>query len=143
MTSDICFRKAINYFLALPNQKELQQYILSHEQWLVLQDFERILQVSPYVIATLITWLTTWQIPHKVQQRMSSESLPRLGSAVPCFELFITAWEALGTSVPRVKPWTDVGLEWATKYYKRMDNTRAYVIAMRKSNDSIILAQIN
>jgi hypothetical protein len=70
------------------------------------------------------------QVPHKVQQRMSSESLPRLGSAVPCFELFMSAWEMLGATHPCVKPWTDVGLEWATKYYQRMDNTRAYVIAM-------------
>ncbi|KAF8834807.1 hypothetical protein BDN67DRAFT_914167, partial [Paxillus ammoniavirescens] len=70
------------------------------------------------------------QVPHKVQQHMSSESLPCLGSTVPCFELFMSAWEMLGATHPRVKPWTDVGLEWATKYYQRMDNTRAYIIAM-------------
>lgn len=63
---------------------------------------------------------------------MSNESLPRLGSAVPCFELFMSAWETLGATMPRVKPWTDLGLEWATKYYKRMDDTRAYVVAMCK-----------
>ncbi|KIJ10079.1 hypothetical protein PAXINDRAFT_86563, partial [Paxillus involutus ATCC 200175] len=92
---------------------ELKDYVLSCPQWLVLEDFEHILQV-----------------PHKVQQCMSSESLPRLGSAVPCFELFMSAWEMLGATHPRVKPWTDIGLEWATKYYQRMDNMRAYVIAM-------------
>ncbi|KAF8833496.1 hypothetical protein BDN67DRAFT_916852, partial [Paxillus ammoniavirescens] len=81
--------------------------------WLVLEDFEHILQV-----------------PHKVQQCMSSESLPRLGSAVPCFELFMSAWEMLGATHPHVKPWMDVGLEWATKYYQCMDNTRTYIIAM-------------
>ncbi|KIK76144.1 hypothetical protein PAXRUDRAFT_170763 [Paxillus rubicundulus Ve08.2h10] len=37
---------AVNYFLALPNQKELKDYILSSPQWLVLEDFEHILQVG-------------------------------------------------------------------------------------------------
>ncbi|KIJ12676.1 hypothetical protein PAXINDRAFT_82462, partial [Paxillus involutus ATCC 200175] len=92
---------------------ELKDYVLSCPQWLVLKDFEHILQV-----------------PHKVQQCMSSESLPHLGSTVPCFELFMSAWEMLGATHPRVKPWTDVGLEWATKYYQCMDNMHAYVIAM-------------
>ncbi|KAI6123270.1 hypothetical protein EDD16DRAFT_1421010, partial [Pisolithus croceorrhizus] len=70
---------ALDYFLALPNQKELEGYALSPSQWLVLEDFEHILQV-----------------PLRVQQRMSSESLPRLGSTVPCFELLMSAWETLG-----------------------------------------------
>jgi hypothetical protein len=64
---------------------------------------------------------------------MSSETLPRLGSAVPCFELFMSAWETMGTKNPRVAPWIDVGLKWVTQYYKCMDDTRAYVIAMCKS----------
>lgn len=72
---------------------------------------------------------------------MSSETLPRLGSAVPCFELFMSAWEALGTTNPRLQPWTDVGLVRATQYYKRMDNTRAYVIAMCKLL-TIILSKV-
>lgn len=42
----------------------------------------------------------------------------------------MSAWETLGSTIPRMKPWTDIGLKWATKYYKRMDETRAYVIAM-------------
>ncbi|KIJ18259.1 hypothetical protein PAXINDRAFT_71722, partial [Paxillus involutus ATCC 200175] len=65
-----------------------------------------------------------------LRDHMSSESLPCLGSTVPCFELFMSAWEMLGATHPRVKPWTDIGLEWATKYYQRMDNTHTYVISM-------------
>lgn len=38
--------QGVNYFLALPNQKELEEYTLSESQWLVLEDFERILQAS-------------------------------------------------------------------------------------------------
>ncbi|KAI6029251.1 hypothetical protein BKA83DRAFT_4047823 [Pisolithus microcarpus] len=106
---------ALNYFLALPNQKELEGYALSPLQWLVLEDFKHILQV-----------------PLRVQQRMSSESLPCLGSAVPCFELLMSAWETLGETDACLRPWTDVGLKWAVEYYQQMDNTRAYVILMCK-----------
>lgn len=45
--TSILNRKAINYFLTLPNQKELEEYVLSPQQWQVLQDFEYILQVKP------------------------------------------------------------------------------------------------
>jgi len=106
-------RPAINYFITLPNQRELRGYELSRSQWGVLEDFERILR-----------------IPYEIRQCISKEALPRLGSAVPYFELFISAWKVLGTTNPHLQPWTNVGLEKATQYYKRMDDTRAYVIAM-------------
>lgn len=64
---------------------------------------------------------------------MSSESLQaHLGSAIPCLELLMSAWEALQATNPHVKPWIEVGLDWATRYYKRMDETRAYAVAMCK-----------
>jgi len=61
---------------------------------------------------------------------MSSEQFPRLGRAVPTFELVMTAWENLANGTPRLQPYLSVGLEWAKKYYVRMDNTRAYIVAM-------------
>ncbi|KIK16439.1 hypothetical protein PISMIDRAFT_113345, partial [Pisolithus microcarpus 441] len=70
------------------------------------------------------------QVPLRVQQRMSSESPPHLGSTVPCFELLMSAWETLGETDVCLRPWTDVGLKWAVEYYQQMDNTRAYVISM-------------
>lgn len=73
------------------------------------------------------------QIPYKVQQRMSSESQPVLGRAVPTFELFMTGWEKLGKSNKRIAPFIKVGLEWVELYYNRMDNMRAYIIAMCES----------
>jgi len=42
----------------------------------------------------------------------------------------MTQWEGLATDHPNLKPWTDISLKWATKYYRRMDDTRAYIIAM-------------
>jgi hypothetical protein len=61
---------------------------------------------------------------------MSAHATPILSGAIPSFELFMTQWENLGEAHANLKPWTDIGLHWARKYYTRMDNTRAYIIAM-------------
>jgi hypothetical protein len=70
------------------------------------------------------------QVPHMVQQIMSAESMLVLSGAVPSFEIFMTRWEKLRSKFPELKPLVDVSLEWAEKYYKRMDDTDAYVVAM-------------
>jgi hypothetical protein len=44
--------------------------------------------------------------------------------------MLMTAWEQLGMKNPNMEPFTTVGLEWAIKYYKKMDQTCAYVVAM-------------
>ncbi len=61
---------------------------------------------------------------------MSTHMTPVLSGAIPSFELFMTQWEKLGDEHLNLKAWTDIGLKWATKYYKRMDDTDAYVISM-------------
>jgi len=61
---------------------------------------------------------------------MSAERTPILSGAIPAFELFMTAWEQLGEKHPRLARWTNIGIEWAKKYYSKMDKTNAYVIAM-------------
>ena len=50
--------------------------------------------------------------------------------AVPSFKIFMTQWEKLHTTYLELKPWVDIGLEWAKKYYNCMDNTDMYVVAM-------------
>jgi hypothetical protein len=72
----------------------------------------------------------TAQVPHMVQQAMSGELMPVLSGAVPSFEIFMTRWEKLRATYPQLKPWVDIGLKWAEKYYTRMDDTDAYVVAM-------------
>jgi hypothetical protein len=64
---------------------------------------------------------------------MSSESTPVLCGAIASFELLMTKWERLGEEHPGLQYWTRIGLRWARKYYKRMDDTDAYVIAMSRS----------
>lgn len=63
---------------------------------------------------------------------MSAEKTPILSGAIPAFEMFMSRWEKLGREHPHLKPLIKPGLEWAYKYYGRMDRTRAYIIAMRK-----------
>jgi urease accessory protein UreE len=63
---------------------------------------------------------------------MSAEQTPILSGAIPAFEMFMTAWEELGNKHPPLQRWTKIGIHWATKYYKKMDQTRAYVVSMCK-----------
>jgi hypothetical protein len=68
---------------------------------------------------------------------MSRESTPILSYAIIEFEMFMTSLERLGKQHKILKPWTDVGLHWATKYYDRMDDTDAYVVTMCKFLKSV------
>ena len=64
---------------------------------------------------------------------MSSETTPVLCGSIASFELLMTQWERLGEEHPELRYWTRIGLRWARKYYTRMDDTDAYVIAMGRS----------
>jgi hypothetical protein len=46
--------------------------------------------------------------------------------------MFMTEWERLGEQHKMLQPWTEISLQWAKKYYTRMDDTDAYVITMCK-----------
>lgn len=61
---------------------------------------------------------------------MSREKTPVLGGAVYAFEMFMSSWEKLIKKNPRLEKLVQPGLDLAYKYYGRMDNSRAYVIAM-------------
>lgn len=69
---------------------------------------------------------------------MSGERAPILAGAIPAFEAFMTTWEKLGEEHPHLKRFIKPGLDWAYMYYRRMDRTRAYIIAMCKYIDSSI-----
>lgn len=72
----------------------------------------------------------TSQYPHNVQQVMSKEKTPVLAGVIPTFERFMTSWEALAKKNPNLRDAINIGLSFATKYYKKMDATKAYIIAM-------------
>ena len=61
---------------------------------------------------------------------MSREQTPVLAGTLPAFEMFMSTWELLGEKHPRLEPFINIGLSWARKYYCRMDQTRAYIVAM-------------
>jgi hypothetical protein len=110
----------------------LTEYKLTDLDWELLDALYAVLAVTVFTqiqIHPLFVQLAA-QVPHMVQQIMSAESMPVLSGAVPSFEIFMTRWEKLRSKFPELKPLVDVGLEWAEKYYKRMDDTDAYVVAM-------------
>jgi hypothetical protein len=63
---------------------------------------------------------------------LAKDETPVLAGVIPAFEIFLTKWEKLAVKKPHLKPWIDEGLVWATKYYRRLDSSDAYVIAMCK-----------
>jgi hypothetical protein len=71
---------------------------------------------------------------------MSTETTPILSHAIITFEMFMTEWEKLAAQHAVLKPWIKIGLQWATKYYVRMDDTEAYVVTMCKLRNRPITA---
>lgn len=63
---------------------------------------------------------------------LSKEETPVLAGVIPAFEIFLSKWDKLAIAKPRLKPWIDEGLKWATKYYRRLDLSDAYVVGMCK-----------
>jgi hypothetical protein len=53
-----------------------------------------------------------------------------LSGVLPSFEMLMSRWEKLAKDVPALKKYIDPGLKKAYEYYNRMDETKAYVIAM-------------
>ena len=61
---------------------------------------------------------------------LSNEMTPVLAGVIPAFEIFLTKMEKLAEAKPHLNSFITEGLSFAYKYYKRMDNTIAYIIAM-------------
>jgi hypothetical protein len=87
-------------------------------------------QFPPGSIYHMLLTQLAFQVPHGVQHSMSAESMPVLSSAVAIFEIFMSEWEDLAKDYPKLLPWIRVGLVWAKKYYKLMDDTDAYMVTM-------------
>ncbi|THH23039.1 hypothetical protein EUX98_g8138 [Antrodiella citrinella] len=109
-------RGGIDYFLALPANKDLAMHRFSDTDWLALSDVCNILAV-----------------PSSVQQVMSHERTPVLSGAIMAIEMLMTQWERYAETderAPILRFYIDVGMTWAKTYYTRMDDCPAYVIAM-------------
>ncbi len=63
---------------------------------------------------------------------MSSEAILVLLCVIVYFEMLMIEWEKLGKQYPVLKPWMEIGLHWATKYYIKMDDTDVYAITICK-----------
>ncbi|KAJ6564391.1 hypothetical protein B0H19DRAFT_1258844 [Mycena capillaripes] len=65
---------------------------------------------------------------------MSAENTPLLAAAIPSFELFMASWNAMlaaeDLKAENIEKFIQPGLAIATKYYNKMGDTDAYIIAM-------------
>jgi len=86
--------------------------------WNILEGLEAVLSVCLFLYPRFLDiYLLKQQVPHTFQQSMSSESIPILLCAISSFEMFMLDWEILGAEHNILKFWTDIGLDWAKKYY--------------------------
>ena len=113
---------------------------LSKSDWETLEGLESVLVVRRPLDLGPRTDTHHKQVPHEFLQATSAETTPTLSRAIINFEEFMSSWERLGQDHVLIKFWTTIGLRWATKYYIRMDNTEAYVLAMCKLTNWLIPA---
>jgi hypothetical protein len=73
------------------------------------------------------------QFPNDFQQALTSEKTPTLSGVLPSFEMLMSRWEKLAKDVPALKNYIKPGLTKSYEYYNRMDETKAYILAMRTS----------
>lgn len=73
------------------------------------------------------------QVPGVLMKDLARERVPTLTSAMQTMEFWITAWEVLGSQGERgerIAKFTALGIERASEYYSRLDQSTAYIIAM-------------
>jgi hypothetical protein len=63
---------------------------------------------------------------------MAKEKTPVLAGAIPSLERMMTRLEKLARQQPKLAPAIKRGLKFAYKYYHKMDDTDAYIVAMCK-----------
>ena len=63
---------------------------------------------------------------------LSKDETPVLAGIIPVFEIFLTKWDKFAVEKLQVKHWIEEGLKWAKMYYRMMDSSDAYVVAMCK-----------
>lgn len=70
---------------------------------------------------------------------MSKEKTPVLAGTIPSFERFMMSWEKLAKKPENqhLASAINTGLKFAYKYYRKMDDTSAYMVTMCESNQSL------
>ncbi|KAK7021530.1 hypothetical protein R3P38DRAFT_2780753 [Favolaschia claudopus] len=100
---------------AVPSSRDLKKYKLSKPEWDALKSFQRILSV-----------------PHAFQQRLSAETTPTLGHALPAFEAMISQWEKQQTRHPETADIVQQGINKLDDYRERVEDVPAYILSMRR-----------
>ncbi|CDO72222.1 hypothetical protein BN946_scf184970.g74 [Trametes cinnabarina] len=104
---------AIKMFLNSDDHRDLAHLQLSSSQLRVLVDLHQVLQV-----------------PHAAQEVLSSSRTPTLSMALPSYELLITVWSAMKTTIPEMQQFIDAGIQRLEKYIRLARKTRIYALAM-------------
>ncbi|KAK7040966.1 hypothetical protein R3P38DRAFT_2768385 [Favolaschia claudopus] len=102
----VLLREAIDQFLSETDSQELKKCKLSKKEWEALEAFQRILS------------------------RLSSETTPTLGHALPAFEAMISQWEKQQASHPETASIVQKGIDKLEDYRQRVEDVPAYTLSM-------------
>ncbi|PBK58919.1 hypothetical protein ARMSODRAFT_899917, partial [Armillaria solidipes] len=108
-------------FLQGREQRELQKYQLSDDEWTVLRLFHEILHV-----------------PHAFQQKLSAEKTPTLCDVLPAFSAFLARWRLLQEQMPEMEEVIQASLDKLEDYFLKVMYIPAYNFAMSKSHLAIV-----
>ncbi|KAK7025777.1 hypothetical protein R3P38DRAFT_2442672, partial [Favolaschia claudopus] len=68
-------------------------------------------------------------VPHAFQQRLSAETTPTLGHALPAFKAMISQWEKQQTRHPETADIVQQGIDKLDNYRERVEDVLAYVLS--------------
>ena len=73
------------------------------------------------------------EVPHTVQELLSSEHTPTLAMALPAYELLCNKWKQLQSTIWELSHYIQVGHDKLKYYINEGRKTRVYALAMSKS----------
>jgi hypothetical protein len=120
----------------LDNGRRYGAYELSDDEWKLLALIKDVLQVCHLPFRIRYSFNLSWnQDPHTAIENFGSEKYPTMWKTLGCIEFLQSRWEHSATEARMAPLRTAIqaGLENFGKWYRRMDNTDAHVVALCKS----------
>ncbi|KAF8814041.1 hypothetical protein BYT27DRAFT_7083097, partial [Phlegmacium glaucopus] len=115
----LLLKEAIDDITSDNEFKDLYKFKLTQEDWDLLKDYQKILEV-----------------PHAFQEILSGENTPTLCYSIPAFQSFIDLWTQLKEDVPEWEEIIEPGLVKLEEYVERLNDV--HVLAMGKIQFNLI-----
>jgi len=108
----------------------LDKYVLSADEWQLLEDYQEILEVPSSLYYSQPNAHIQNQIPHAFQDILGAQATPTLCYTIFAFSSFIQRWEELADERKEWEDYIAPGLQKVDDYSLYLDEVPAYTIAM-------------